>query len=106
MRVIQLDGYNPLGYSGTGSWYARFTDPIMVPTHAHQIGLAGRVIMSPTGGIESITDMIVDQESMIVLHRVWTPDDISEFYEKVHHRVHGFDPRGLDPREGRTRLRA
>jgi hypothetical protein len=33
-----------------------------------------------------------------------TADELMEHYERCHHIVHGHDARGLDPREGPTRL--
>lgn len=33
-----------------------------------------------------------------------TRDQLLDVYEFAHHQLHGRDPRGLDPREGPTRL--
>lgn len=37
--------------------------------------------------------------------RIWTNSELADVWELAHHQHHGYDPRGLDPREGPTRLR-
>ena len=36
--------------------------------------------------------------------RIWLPDELADIYEREHHKLHGADPRGLDPRDGPTRI--
>lgn len=38
------------------------------------------------------------------LHRLLTVDELADAWERSHHEHHGYDPRGLDPRTGPTRL--
>lgn len=38
------------------------------------------------------------------LDRLITQTELAELYEREHHHLHGSDPRGLDPRDGPTRL--
>jgi hypothetical protein len=101
---VRVNGQGWPGQRGQGSYSIPLGDQVMTPTHAHRIML--HVIPRIENDVISVDIKFeVDgEESTLATHR-YTEDDLANAYEQVHHRVHGFDARGLDPREGPTRLK-
>jgi hypothetical protein len=90
---------------GMGSVSYEFGSRVMFPTHAHRVlcHVESRQHFA-SGGIELTVSMEVDGIRKPLLSKIWSVDDLADAYEAAHHQVHGTDPRGLDPREGPTRL--
>ena len=78
--------------------------PVMNPTRAHRVGVVLSGDRTRSGGLLVIARLEVDGLPGVLFERTWSPDELAETYERTHHQVHGHDPRGLDPREGPTRL--
>lgn len=72
---------------------------------AHLMAIELEVNQSRAGGLALASWWQIDGARFPWEERIWSPDDLADLYERFHHQVHGYDPRGLDPREGITRLR-
>lgn len=102
---LQLRQVMP-GMNGQGSVAYEFGSQVMTPGNVHRI--LCHVESRPhfaSGGIELTVTMEVDGVRKPMLARLFTVDDLADAYEEAHHIVHGYDARGLDPREGTTRLK-
>jgi hypothetical protein len=58
----------------------------------------------PDGGFVATRYLIIDGQRHPVESRHVSREQLLDEYERAHHEHHGMDPRGLDPREGPTRL--
>jgi hypothetical protein len=76
---------------------------IMSPGHQMAVDVATRP--TQVRGLEVVVALVIDGQEFPIDHRIWTPDQLADHYELAHHQLHGYDPRGLDPRVERTRLK-
>jgi hypothetical protein len=92
--------------SGYSEFRLQVDSPIMMPGH-QMTQLILRAQPNTLQGLDlSIQWDFAGQARMPWWQKVWTPDDLADAYEVIHHQLHGYDARGLDPREGPTRLSA
>ena len=90
-----------------GSWQGMVNveSPLMAPGHRGMM-VEVRAYPTPTSGLDLSAELLIDGARFgPFFERIWTPNDLADIYELTHHQLHGYDPRGLDPREGPTRLR-
>lgn len=95
-------------YGAGTSIRARLHDHVMLPNNAHLPELEISVSQSPTGGLiiaEFFNFMEVGARLGMNEHTL-SAEQLGDLYEVMHHRLHGSDVRGLDPRQGATRLTA
>lgn len=78
---------------------------LMAPNHG-QVPIIGHV-EGRGETLEVLLRMVIDGDWQVAPfhHRIWTASELADAWEVAHHQHHGYDPRGLDPREGPTRLR-
>jgi hypothetical protein len=88
---------------GYGKIWIPLNAPIMAPGHQ---GMAIEIEAAPsrTSGLSLTQHWNINGQRFGVWEKVWTPDELADVYELVHHQLHGYDPRGLDPRVEKTRL--
>lgn len=94
------------GMRGMGSVSYQLLSQVMNPQGAHNTHLH---VQSQahwnTGGVEVSITLEVDGVMKPLFTHIYTGDELADAYEIAHHQVHGYDARGLDPREGATRLK-
>jgi hypothetical protein len=91
------------GNYGQDSSLWTLEDQVLIPNRAHQVGF----LLQPRIDWDVIQidhKLMVDNEMLTLFTHRYSEDELIDAYERVHHRVHGYDVRGLDPREGPTRL--
>lgn len=96
-RLIEVRGH--MQFYGVEAYSA-----LMAPNHG-RIPIAG--YLSGQGELLEVklSYQIDGEVTSPFHHRVFTVQELADAWELAHHEHHGFDPRGLDPREGPTRLR-
>lgn len=79
--------------------------PLMAPNHG-AIPIVGQVA-GHGDHLEVILRFQIDGDpgGDPFLHRLLTSYELADAWELAHHQHHGYDPRGLDPRVGPTRLK-
>lgn len=77
---------------------------LMAPNHG-RIPIVGYVRGLGDGLEVALRFMIDGQQNLSpFLHRALSTQELADLWERSHHEHHGYDPRGLDPRTGPTRL--
>lgn len=103
-NLIQIYGRIDLQPYGVGGAPIELHSQLMAPNHG-RVPIVGR-IEGRGESLEAQLCLVIDGEQMpAFFHRIWTANDLADAWEVAHHQHHGYDPRGLDPREGPTRLR-
>lgn len=100
---MQVGQITPNGYNGVT---AELHDYVMLPTQAHMPAIEIHVSPSPTGGL-TVAEFFVFRDAGMRIgmnERTLSAEQLGDLYEVMHHRLHGHDARGLDPRNGPTRL--
>lgn len=100
---MQVSHITPNGYNGVT---AHLQDWLMLPSQAHRPAIEISVSPSPTGGL-TVAEFFIFQEAGMRIgmnERTLSAEQLGDLYEVMHHRLHGHDARGLDPRNGPTRL--
>lgn len=94
-------------YPQSNGTRASLHDYVMLPNQAHRPAVEIRVSRSASGGLSVAEFFVFEEVGMMfgIGEKTLNPEQLADLYEVMHHRVHGYDPRGLDPQAGPTRLR-
>jgi hypothetical protein len=70
----------------------------------HHVEVQIEYVHQNDGGFVATRYLLIDGQRHPVGSEHVSREKLLDEYERAHHEHHGMDPRGLDPREGPTRL--